>query len=315
MRFDRRRHPPLIALALVAGSAVLWSCTSVTGVNDLELADLPSAEPSSEPAPPEPTTKPTQSATRVPDAAPTADAEPEKDAAPDVLVLPKPTYCDHSLLASFEDALTTEDGTAPTLSSNAQFTYEAGRYGKAVRGAAQLFYPVTNNVQYRPTQGSMSFWIKPSFTLPLDPLRIFFRPKSRVEKGGSSTGYSVQTQNQNMRLEFSGLGGGTEISHGLLTGWSTSSWTHVVATWFNDGNNRSFILYVRTDGMTTHAKANDGDNTSTNTTTSFVRLGIDEVASPDAYDDFALWPRVLTAAEVTELYASPQSIRQRCEVK
>jgi len=110
------------------------------------------------------------------------------------------------------------DGTAPTLSSNAQFTYEAGRYGKAVRGAAQLFYPVTNNVQYRPTQGSVSFWIKPSFTLPLDPLRIFFRPESRVEKGGSSTGYSVQTQNQNMRLEFSGLRSRVEAAKAKTTG-------------------------------------------------------------------------------------------------
>ncbi len=193
-------------------------------------------------------------------------------------------------------------------------TFEAGRYGKAVRTTGQFFYAVTNGVQYRPTQGSVSFWIKPSFTLPLNPRRIFFRPKNKVETGGSSTGYSVQSENSTMRLEFSGLGGGTEIPHQNLAGWSTGTWTHFVATWFNDGNDRRFILYVRTDGMSTHAKANDGDPTTTNTTTNFVRLGIDEVASADAYDDFAVWPRVLSDAEIAELYSSPQSIRQRCDV-
>jgi hypothetical protein len=287
-------------------------------VSDLKLVDCAEGEYAcvtqndASPEPTETAPAPTQTTTSKPrtDSGPVVEPDASvPDAAPDVLVLPKPTYCDYTVVASFEDTPNTAAGTAPVGPAP---TYEAGRYGKAGRLSQPVFYPVTNGVQYKAAVGSVSFWMKPGFGIPSSTKRVFFRPKVSTNAGAQVTGYGVMSDNNDVRLDFDGLGNSTEVPHNELLGWSNTDWVHFVGTWSRD-NPRAQTLFVRSPGMTAHKKATDTDGYDTGRNSQFLRLGVEEQPATEAYDDFAVWTRILTDAEVAEIYSSPQSIRQRCE--
>jgi hypothetical protein len=315
-----KKSLPLLTLSLVAAAGAIVACSGITGVGDLKLVDCAEGEfdcvtqPDASPDPTSTSPTPTQTATNKPrtDSGPSVntDASINTDASTeDVVVLPKPTYCDYTVVASFEDTPNSGAGAVPVGPAP---TYEAGRYGKAGRLSQPLFYPVTNGVQYKATVGSVSFWMKPGFTIPDNNKRVFFRPKQAAGEGTTVTGYGVISDNSDVRMEFDGLGNSTEVPHNQLLGWANTEWVHFVGTWSRD-NPREQSLYVRTPGMTAHKKATDGDVYNAGTNTQFLRLGVEEQPATEAYDDFAVWARILTDAEVAEIYSSPQSIRQRCE--
>lgn len=311
-----KKSLPLLTLGVVAAAGAIVACTGITGVSDLKLVDCAEGEfdcvtqNDASPEPTETAPAPTQTTTSKPrtDSGPVVDPDASApDAAPDVAELPKPTYCDYTIVASFEDTPNTAAGTAPLGPAP---TYEAGRYGKAGRLSQPVFYPVTNGVQYKAAVGSVSVWVKPGFSIPDNDKRVFFRAKLAATPGSSVTGFGLVSDNGSMSLEFEAAD--PRISHNQIAGWSNTNWVHLVGTWSRD-NPRSQAVYVRTPAMSAHQKATDGDAYNAGTNTQFLRLGVEEQPATEAYDDFAVWTRILTDAEVAEIYSSPQSIRQRCE--
>lgn len=179
-------------------------------------------------------------------------------------------------------------------------TYSAGRFGQALRvdGTSYASIASTGTLSMLAGQLTMSVWVNPNF--PADASdQVFGRIISKKNSWDETSGFELE---YNPATKFIGVLG----SGGTVAGWTVTltngKWYHLVATI----TGQTATLYVN--------NVSHGAQPVSPVTANNLQLAVGRI-SGEAYvqnnyfygaiDDFHLFNRVLTAAEINTLYTTP----------
>ena len=157
-----------------------------------------------------------------------------------------------------------------------------------------------NYEHFNKNQGTISLWIKPTWAGNDGALHYIFSSQAGTDQTGDISIYKDATN----YLRFNVYNGATPLLS--TAGWSANSWHHLVFIW-NATNTLNGTNYeaISVDGSALSYAATSGW-TSTSVAKQFYLGSKFDGTSPvqALIDDFAIYDRVLTTAEITSIYNS-----------
>jgi hypothetical protein len=141
---------------------------------------------------------------------------------------------------------------------------------------------------------SLSFWVKMRTEISTD--EQCFTARSYINASGTSIQINYQYNAGTRRIRFLRYGSSNSLQYYTIT-LGTSNWAHIVATF--DGS--TIKGYVNGTEVTT--EANSGTQSIGGTAFGIAANGTTQYASA-LIDEYGVWSRALSGAEVTSLYNS-----------
>jgi beta-galactosidase len=197
-------------------------------------------------------------------------------------------------------AFTTEPDVLFTLINMERKPFVPGRVGTAYEvGNSPLVYRCAGN--FRPDEGSCSFWVGPQFRGDDPALYCTFW-------GAADWGMVYKYENQSS-LTFATAKPDRDLYYDCgardISSWAPGQWHHVALTWSRKANERRIFLDGRLEGQGPFPFAKDIKDGPM-----FVGAGCTLYPKPVAHaimDEVALWDQPLTEAQVAEVYALGQA--------
>ncbi|MDB5217569.1 MAG: Concanavalin A-like lectin/glucanase superfamily [Myxococcaceae bacterium] len=247
---------------------------------------------------------------------------PGPDASADVVVVPRPSFCNGIVMyARFDNTLTTAEGIAPDMPPATAFV--AGRFGSAalLTGTSGALYYVEGDagVPYPKDEGTIAMWVKPQWTWPPSVTRIFWKPVSdRTTSSTNESGPYLLVQNPqggSFGAYCSPPNGATVTTGGTATEatpyWS-SQWNHLAETWSRSAPTLSFTLNGASGDASVTRRETAAGWTAEQPTVAYVRLSSNSFPSDSAYDDVVMWSRSLSLAEIQAVYGAGVALGDVC---
>jgi hypothetical protein len=290
------------------------ACNALNGAADLdvaapcvgcEVADAPTSD---------------QRAVVVPEA---GAADASVDAPPDVFV--RPSFCAGIVMyARFDGTLVTAQGLAPDAPPVHSFV--PGRFGDGVllNGTNTALYYVEGvpplGVHYPKDEGSAAMWLKPTWAWPTAVDRVVWKPVADRTVNTAAAGPSIRSRgvpplffgSSNSEPGSSGINedvGGTAAE--LAPYWKTD-WNHLAETWSRSSPTITFTLNGAEGDPTITRRETDAGWTAQSPLVQYIRFSSNSVPADAAYDDFALWDRSLSLAEIQAMYGANKSLGELC---
>lgn len=246
------------------------------------------------------------------------------DAPPDVIVA-RPSFCAGILMyARFDGTLVTAQGLAPDAPPVTSFV--PGRFGDGVllTGVNAALYYVEGappaGVHYPKDEGSVAMWLKPTWAWPPTVDRVVWKPVADRTVNTPASGPSIRSRgaapaffgSSNNEPGIAAVNedvGGTGAE--LAPYWKTN-WNHLAETWSRSSPTITFTLNGAEGDPTITRRETDAGWTAQAPTVQYIRISSNSVPADAAYDDFALWDRSLSLAEVQAMYGANKSLGELC---
>jgi hypothetical protein len=306
------RSARVLAVIVLAVPAAALACNAITGVGDLGAGDLP-CDGCTDAAIDAVTDRAVNEAT-VTDAS--VDAV---DAPPDTFT--RPSYCTGNVFyARFDGTLTTSQGVAPDQPPATAFV--PGRFGQAaaVVGKNALYYPQGDGgfVYSKSIEGTVAMWVRVPWNWPSNVDRVVWKTMpDRVNASSNSGPHMRADVSEGFFGSSNSLSDGGNINAGapvaqLAPYWKASAFNHLAETWSQSAPTITFTLNGAMENAAVTRRETSTPWTPEFPNVGFLRLSSDAFELDGTYDDFALWNRALSLAELRALYLSEKALGDTC---
>lgn len=302
----RLRAPYAMMLATSATCAIAVACNALTGVGDLGTGPCPDCADAGGDAL----------------VAIENDGPVPTDSMSDAGDGGRPSYCDGLVLyAAFDGTYATAQGGAPDVAPTAPFS--AGKFGSAVlcTGTDEgIFYPEgAAGAVYPRAAGTFAIWFKPTWKWPSTADRTLVKPAGDRGNGLNGAGPQLRYLSPEDTIGFVNQnpdGGFVQASAAAVDVtpyWKNLDWNHLAGTWNQAG---PITLTFTLNGASGDAAITRRETTAPWVpqfpSAAFTRVASNINFADGYFDDFAMWRRVLSRAEITAVYAANRSIGAAC---
>jgi hypothetical protein len=309
---------------MVMPAAVLLACNALTGVGELATTDdAPCIGIACTPVVPDGSVSVDEAAITPRNDASAEDARVDGsggDAASDTFT--RPSYCTGIVLyARFDGTLATAQGQA--ADSPPALSFVPGKYGNAaaITGNNQVFYAQggANALKY-PTapEGTAVMWVKAQWTWPSNVDRVLWKTMpSRLIASSNSSPYARVDLSESFFGATNAFPDGATLNVGstsvqLAPYWKNAEYNHVAETWSQTAPTITFTLNGAESNPSVTRRETSAPWVPDSTNVAFVRLSSAAFPFDAAYDDFALWSRALSLAELKALYGANKPLGESC---
>jgi hypothetical protein len=238
-------------------------------------------------------------------------------------VMARPSFCQGIVMyLRFDDTLRTAQGIDPD--SPPVVSFVPGRFGSGAlltgTNAALYYVEGDGGVPYPRDEGTVAMWLKPQWAWPPTVDRVVWKPVVDRTVNTNASGPSMRSRGMPPAFFGStnnepGVGGLNEDVGGTgaeLAPYWHAAWNHLAETWSKSSPTITFTLNGGDgDPATTHRET-DAGWTPQAPTVKFIRLSSNSFPADAAYDDFAIWSRSLSLAEVQAVYRAGTPLGDLC---